>query len=197
MKRELCILCLGVLLFSCQKTQEPLLSLDSPTTFSFPADGGTETISFSANREWTASSSDSWVSVSPSSGSGTATPIRITLSGEANTTYEDRLATVAILMEGQRKSVSVSQAANLGLVVPTQGIMMTSEAGVIELAIESNVQYVVSVSEGWVHEVGTRGLITSRLSFVVDENETYDERRAVIRIIPQDASVPEQIVSVV
>ena len=67
MKRFLAFtLCLAALLLaSCKK--EPYLTLSGPASVELSADGGSGTISFTGNNDWTASSSDSWVTVSPSS----------------------------------------------------------------------------------------------------------------------------------
>ena len=51
---------------SCQKA--PFVTLNTPRSFTFTRDGGTQNITFTCNRNWSVSSSESWIQVSPSSG---------------------------------------------------------------------------------------------------------------------------------
>ena len=103
-----------IVIASCQKAPE--LTLSGLTTLEVSADGGSGTISFTTNRDWSASWSASWVSVSPSSGSASDGPVTVTVRCEPNTTYDPRSATVTITAEGLTQTVTVSQASRL---VPT------------------------------------------------------------------------------
>lgn len=77
-------------LFSCQKA--PSLTITSPASIDLSVDGSSGTITFSANRDWTISTSDSWISISPKSGEASNDPVTVRVSCKANTTYEDRTA---------------------------------------------------------------------------------------------------------
>lgn len=183
-----------VLLASCQKA--PSLSLTSPTSIEVSADGASSTISFTANRDWTASSSDSWVRVSPSSGSASDGAITVTVRCDANTTYEDRSATVTIKAEELTQTISVRQPANLGIVVPTKAYNLSSDGGSIEVVVQANVQYSVSASASWIKQTGTKGLTSKTLVFSVEENTTYDNREGTITVKSQTGGIPDQVISV-
>ena len=92
---------------------DPVLTLttasDSSVTFEIP--GGTKTVTFNANYAWTAASSDSWVTVSPASGSADAGSI--TLTAAANTTSSERTATVTITMETLKQTITCKQGAQV------------------------------------------------------------------------------------
>ena len=185
MKRFLAFtLCLAALLLaSCKK--EPYLTLSGPASVELSADGGSGTISFTGNNDWTASSSDSWVTVSPSSGTASDGPVTVTVRAAANTTFEDRSATVTIRSEGLTQSVTVRQSANLGVVVPTKSYQIASDARTIDVEVQANVDYSVSVSDSWIKQAGTKGLTSKTLTFSVEANGTYDARSATITIKPQ------------
>jgi len=185
MKRFLAFtLCLAALLLaSCKK--EPYLTLSGPASVELSADGGSGTISFTGNNDWTASSSDSWVTVSPSSGTASDGPVTVTVRAAANTTFEDRSATVTIRSEGLTQSVTVRQSANLGVVVPTKSYQIASDARTIDVEVQANVDYSVSVSDSWIKQTGTKGLTSKTLTFSVEANGTYDARSATITIKPQ------------
>ena len=189
------LLSLGfALLFSCQK--EPELTLISSPTVELSADGSSGTITFTANRDWTISSSESWIHVSPSSGSATDGQITVTVRCDANTTYDARSATVTITAKGLTQTFTVNQPANLGVIVATKEYNLTSEAKTIEVEVQANVQYSVLVSGDWIKQTGTKGLTNNILVFSVDENTTYDNRNATISIKPMDSIVAEQTISV-
>lgn len=105
----LCVL----MLFSCQKA--PKLTITSPSSIEFSVDGSSGTITFTANRDWSASVSDSWVSVSPSSGTASDGPVSITVRCNANTTYDDRTSTVIIRMEELSQTIIVMQAGRIAV----------------------------------------------------------------------------------
>lgn len=181
-------------LASCQKAPE--LTLTGPASLEIGADGGSNSITFTANRDWSVRSSDSWVSVSPSSGTASDGAVTVNIRCSENTTYEDRSATITITMEELTQTVTVKQPANLGIVIPTQSFNLASDARSIEVEVRANVQYSVSVSDNWIKQTGTKGLTSNKLIFSVEENETYDARSATITIKPQNATVQEQVISV-
>ena len=73
------------------------------------ADGSSDSITFSANQDWTISCSESWIHVNPSSGGKTEEAVTVTVRCDPNTTYEDRMATVTIKAEldGVTDSINV------------------------------------------------------------------------------------------
>ena len=190
------ILLLGLIwgCWSCQKAPE--LTLTGPATLEISADGGSNSITFTANRDWSMRSSDSWVSVSPSSGTASDGTVTVSIRCNENTTYEDRSATITITMEELSQMVTVKQPANLGIVIPTQTYNLASDARSIEVEVQSNVQYSVSVSDNWIKQTGTKVLTSNKLTFSVEENDTYAARSATITIKPQNATVQEQVISV-
>lgn len=185
---------MALLVAACQKAPE--LVVTSPTSIELSADGGSSTINFTANRDWTSSCSDSWVSISPASGSAADGPVAIRVSCNANTTYEDRTATVTIRMEDLSQTISIRQPANLGVVLPKQTFDLQSGANSIDVEVQANVQYAVSTSVDWIKQTGTKGLTSNTLTFSIEENKTYDAREGKITIKPQNSSVQEQVISV-
>ena len=179
---------------SCQKAAE--LALISPKSLEFSADGGSETITFTANRDWHVSCLDSWVTVSPSSGSASDGALTVTISCHANTTYDDRTTTVTISMEEQSQSVSIKQQANKGVVLPKQVFDLQCDARSIDVEVLANVEYSVSISGNWIKQTGTRALTSKTLTFSIEENKSFDPREGKITITPQDSKIQEQVISV-
>lgn len=199
MKRSLLFVVLaitGLLLWmsSCQKAPE--LTLTSSSNIEFSADGSSGSITFTANRDWTARANDSWVSVSPSSGAASDGAVTVTVRCNANTTYEDRSTTVTINMGDLSQTVSVKQPANKGIVLPKQVFELQSDTRSIDVEVQANVQYSVSSSVDWIKQTGTKGLTSKTLTFSIEENKTYDSREGKITIKPQEGNVQEQVISV-
>ena len=190
----LLILCLVTAIASCQKAPE--LTITSPTNIELSADGSSGSITFTANRAWRVSSSDSWVTLSPSSGEPTDAPVTVSVRCSANTTYEDRTATVTITMEELSQKVTVRQPANKGIVLPTQVYDLQSDTRSIEVTVQANVDYTVETSVNWIKQTGTKGLTSKTLTFSIEENKTYDAREGKITIKPTQAGVAEQVISV-
>lgn len=185
---------IAVGLSSCQKAPE--LTLTGPASLEISADGGSNSITFTANRDWSVRSSDSWVSISPSSGTASDGTVTVSIRCNENTTYEDRSATITITMEELSQMVTVKQPANLGIVIPTKSYDLASDARSIEVEVQSNVQYTVSISDNWIKQTGTKGLTTNKLTFSIEENKTYDSREGKITIKPNEGNVQEQVISV-
>ena len=180
---------------SCKKTQEPELILTG-ADIEASAFGSSGTVTFTANRDWSASSLDSWIHVSPSSGSASVMPITISILCDANTTYEDRLGTVIISIEDQNQAINVKQPANLEIILPTQVFDLQSDAQTIEVEVSANVGYSVDISSDWIRQAGTKALSSSTLAFSVDENDTFDAREGRIMLRPGQPGVLEQAIIV-
>ena len=178
----------------CQKAPE--LTISGPTNIELSADGSSASITFTANRDWKVTSSDSWVSVSPSSGTAADGAVSVSVRCNANTTYEDRTATVTIKMEELSQPVTVRQPANLGIVLPSQSFDLQSDSKTIDVSVQANVQYSVSSSVDWIKQTGTKALTSKTLTFSIAENKTYDSREGKITLKPQQGNVQEQVITV-
>ena len=196
MKRTITIvLALSTVFFiACQKAPE--LTITSPGSIELSADGSSGSITFTANRDWSVSCQDSWITVSPSSGSASDGSVTVTVRCNANTTYEDRTATVTIRMEELSQKVTVRQPANLGIILPSQAYNLTSDARSIEVEVKANVEYTVEVSADWIRQTGTKALTSKTLAFSIEENQTYDAREGKITIKSNNPSVQDQVITV-
>lgn len=86
----------------------------SPTSVSMASGGESRTVTVSGNDSWTVSSSQSWCTVSPTSGSNSGT-IVITTSNNSSTS--SRTATVTVKGSNSGKTLSVSVSQNGGTVI--------------------------------------------------------------------------------
>ena len=89
--------------------------ITSPTDISLPFEGGQATISFTSNTDWTVATNDSWVTISPSSGAASTTPVSIKFDVEANPGMASRTAVVYIFAGDATETIEIKEAFDLYL----------------------------------------------------------------------------------
>lgn len=193
------IILVGPVLASCQK--EPFLFLSGQNNLVFSENGGSETITFSCNRDWTVSSSANWVKVSPSQGAANEDGVRVSVSCDANNSYDSRTATLTIMSEGLSEVISVSQDTNYGLFSDPNTFNLTNEAQNIEVDVQANVEYSITIDDvckDWISQIETKALSSAKLTFSISANESYEDREGRITISQKGpaSSVQPQIVIV-
>ncbi|MBO4917025.1 MAG: BACON domain-containing protein [Bacteroidales bacterium] len=169
---------------SCEKA--PFLTINTPGSINFTEQGGTQKISFTANRDWTVSSSETWCKISPSSGLKSDGEVSFTITCNPNTTYDSRNATVTIKAEELVESITVTQDTNIGLVVTPLSYDIGNRTQRLEVTISTNVDYSVNIDKNcqeWISLTNTKALSSTGLVLSVAENNTYNDRegRVIIR----------------
>ena len=170
------------------ESKEPLVIPSSENLSpSFDANGGTATVSFTANADWVASvtntRAESWCTVSPVSGSKGNHSLQIKAS--ANNDPDSRSAVVQLKSGAITKNINVSQKQKDALTITADRFEVAKEGGIVEIEVKANVQVTYSIddkSKGWVSYVGTRALKTSYISFKVAENTSSEKREATITL---------------
>lgn len=198
MKRNLPLfaIVLSLIIIASSCTKAPFLTLNTPNTISFTNQGGTQSISFTANRAWSVSSSDSWCKVSPSSGEAMDGIISVTITCDPNTTYDPRNATLTVRAEELSETISVTQETNLGLLVSPTSFNLTNAAQTIEVEVRANVNYAIEIDaacKDWITQTRTKALSSDKLSFAIAANESYDNREGRITIKQTDGNLSETI----
>lgn len=150
-------------------------------------EGGTVSISFTTTADWTASlvntRAESWIIVTPSSGSKGKNEITITTT--ANETYDERNATVVLKCGSASKNIVVTQKQKDALTVTSSKYEVASKGGNISVEVKANINFEVEVKADWIKQVkssNTRALTTSNLNFTIEPNETGDKREGEIII---------------
>ncbi len=144
-------------ILSCEK--ETLLIIDQ-TSLEFPDAGGTSTIALTANKPWTASSDQSWCSVSPASGEDVSGS-KINIRCDANPDYDGRNCTITFTCEEKVTVVSVSQSNASGLFVTTPCYELSNEKHTLAVEVKANVEYEVNPEVEGIRYLGTMGVRTT------------------------------------
>ena len=186
---------IGIVL-SCQET--PYLILNSNRTFFYSRNGGTQSIIFSTNRDWSITSSESWCDVSPSSGLVKDGDIMVSISVENNSTYDERNCTLTIKVEDLIETLHISQEKGVGFIVSPTTFELTNIAQSIEIDIKNNVQYNISIDDAcknWIKHINTKALTSEKALFDIAANDTYDNREGVIHFIREDGIINDVHIS--
>ena len=179
------------LVASCVK---PTILSVSQTALSFDSSGGSQVVVLTANKLWTASSNQSWLRVSPSSGEGEA---NISISCTPNDTYDNRTGTIKIVSEELSQTISVTQSEAKGLTVSQTEYNLSNAAQTISVEIKTNDQYTIDIDAScrdWINRNSTKGLSSNIVNFDISKNETYSERSGKITIKQASGSMMSTVV---
>ena len=155
---------------------------------SFGVASGEQTVSFSANTNWTLSvasttSGATWCKASATSGSkGTA---NVKFSVDENTGYDDRSVSVTIKAGSVSKTFTITQKGADALLVTTNKYEVAQEGGKIEVEVKANISYELAISEtakDWITESKSksRALTTYKHTFEIALNEEAEKREGEI-----------------
>lgn len=181
-------------LTSCEKA--PFITMTGPRSFIFTRDGGSQSITFTCNRPWSVSSTESWIQISPSSGEASDKDITVTIKCSPNTTYDPRSATVTVKLEELSESITITQDTGIGLLVSPTTFELTNDAQVIEIEVQKNVQYSIAIdseSAKWIKQGGTKALSTDKVTFTISANESYDNREGKITFKQLDGDLSQTV----
>lgn len=185
-----------VVFTSCEK--ETVLIVDQ-TSVSFTDAGGSQTVSLTTNKPWTASSNQSWCKVSPSGGEETSSS-QITITCEANTSYDARNAAVKICCLEKNISISVIQEACIGLIIPQTEYNITNAAQQLEIKVQANTKFSVEVDGGcqeWISYNSTKGLTNYSVLLDISKNESYEDRDGIITISQIGTHGLNQVITII
>lgn len=182
---------------SCEKETMLIFSEDILNLY-FPEQGGSQQIVFSCNKEWSVAVSDSWLHVTPSSGSSSEKDIILNITCDSNLTYDARNATIIVSSDHLSETISVYQDAKIGLLVSPDKIYLTNEAQTIDVEVSSNVEYSIVIDNAckeWISQVNTKGLSANVEVFNIAANSTYDNREGTIHFIQGDGTATDVIIT--
>ena len=188
------LLNLSMLASSCQ--QAPLLTMTGSRTYNFTREGGTQSFTFSCNRDWSVSASENWITVSPSSGTPADGEITVRITCSANTTYDGRSATITVRVEDLSETITVTQDTGIGLILSPTTFDLTNEAQDIVIEVQKNVQYAVTIDEAsksWIAQKGTKALSSEKVTFSIAANESYDNREGKITFKQTDGDLVQTV----
>ena len=185
MKRILLIV--SVLVAACAVSCQKETKVEDAVTIKtdeqvVPVEGGVLSIAINSTVAWTAKASESWVTLSPTSGeAGDAT---IKASVLKNDTNDSRTATVTITAGTKTATYTILQEQLNALNIATTEYEVPAEGGNVEVKVSANVDYSVIIPDAidWVENISTRGMTESTVVLKVAPTPEVEARVANITI---------------
>lgn len=191
------LLMLVVAVFSCSSSDDDGdsgVSSDvvlSTTAISVDAGGGTKTFAVKSSTTPSASSNQSWctVSLSSSTSNGTHT---FSVDVSASTETSERTATITVKVgSSYSATVEVTQAAADGLSLSATSFAVEAAGGDISIEVTSNGDYDYEIGASWITAASTRSTSTmssETLTFTVAQNVSSGTRTGTITFTLGSAS---------
>ena len=159
----------------------------SNDSFSVDCSGNSGQFTVLSSRDWTAASSESWLTVSPKSGTASvANPTTVVFTAAANNSTEKRTATITIKAGEDTKTVTVTQAAFVPeLTLSQTSLSFEDVASTGSFTVTSNVYWDASSDQTWLTlspNSGSPSSYASTVTLNVEANTSNDERTATITV---------------
>ena len=164
----------------------------SRSIVNFDFSGGAESFSVICNYDWTASVSETWISLDHSQGTASDQPTYITISCSPNQTYESRTAIISVDSEGSTKEILVEQdgkTTSLSIISSTSVEMESFEGCCCQdgttISFTTNRDWTISSDADWVHLGKESGAASDDpISVLVkcDNNTTSANKTATVTI---------------
>ncbi len=138
--------------------------LTSKNTINYTANGGDTAVSITASASWTAAKKQSWLSISPNSGSGNGS---MTISAGVNNGAE-RFDTVIVTMNSLTKKIYITQAAKPYVNAGSSSFTFNNFTAQT-LDIQSNVEWIITGIPEWINVSNITG--TGNASVSVGPNQ--------------------------
>ena len=189
------IAALFLTIVSCQ--QAPVITINGSRALSFLKDGGTQSIKFSANQDWSIISSEPWCKVSSTSGKAGNGDTTVSITCEPNPNYDARSCTLTIRVADISETITITQDPKLGLILEKNTVELTNKAQSFEIKLQKNVTYTVTIDDagtGWISHTGTKALVSETASFSVTANSDYNSREGRITFKQTDGTASETVI---
>lgn len=151
------------------------IEITGNTAYTIDTKGGNITFDLTSAKDWTVSSGQSWCKVSPTSGEGGTSLIKIDV--EENTSYDERNAKITFKSDTVTKIITVTQKQKDALLLTNSKVEVSDEENVITVVVSSNVNYTYEVqgaAKSWIATPSnseTKALTKSEVTFKVSQND--------------------------
>jgi endoglucanase len=174
-------LMLLAVLFSCSKSEseiEPELILANEELI-LAKSSGTSMLAIKSNVPWTVSSSQTWCTLTPSSGEAGTKQIDVAVT--ENTTNDNRDAVITITAGSLSKQVKVTQALTNLLVVKKSEFDVSSDGGQITVELQTTAGHTITVNQNWITKsTKSRAVSNVTENFTITSNSDSFSRTGTI-----------------
>lgn len=168
---------------SVNVVQEPAGVTGSTETLEFDKDGGVKTITISADATWEIKTSDSWISVTPSS--GTAGSHLLSISVQENNSISERTGYVYVNIGSSSKLQIPIVQKGLYIEVKPTSLSFSADAESKQLEISSNTDWSITSLPDWLTASSQSGKNSQTISLKSLVNTSASSRSGKVKIEKQ------------
>ncbi|KPA11778.1 secreted protein containing APHP domain protein [Candidatus Magnetomorum sp. HK-1] len=163
----------------------------NPTSKIFSDTGGSVTINVSANISWSVSKNQTWLSITSTNGINDGA---FSINCEANSTVNQRNATVTISGSGLSKQVQITQnGGSESLTVNPTSKTFSSVGGNQSINVVSNTSWNVTSNKSWLSVSPSSGANNSSFNINCTANSATTQRSGIITVNAADVTAQIQI----
>ena len=175
----------ALIAFSCKPAVEPDALTMGQATIEVPADGGSQTITFTTNSAWTIGADKNFVTFDQTSGE--AGTVNVKVSFEANDGYDAREAKIEVIAgaDGALTTTFLVNQAAKELVGMEMVYNLTYKPQTFEFTVNSTKSVNVEIVEGkdWISQVESKAApVSEKLVFAVSDNTDQPKRTGKIAV---------------
>lgn len=193
----------GVINVSYGKTNETITvtqsQLDelivSSLSFEIGSNGGDIKVPIMSNIDYSAEvlgNAGSWISISQMKTKGIE-EYSLILNIAENQGYDGRVGQVRVKGANKESIVTITQFQSDAVLVNTKEYNVSAEEQIIDITVQSNVEYSYSLKDEWIHEISTKSLTSKTLSFGIQENRSFEGRVGNIVFTSTDNRITETV----
>lgn len=166
---------------SIKVTQAGKSFSDMDAELHFPNTGSSQTVQVSTDGAWSAYASESWITVSPTSGTGNG-QLKITTSKNVlNGKASERIGTVYVTVGETQKSIAIVQEGDY-MNISCDNLINDSKPKTISLDIVSNNAWNISSESSWITVNPTNGNGNATVNISIADNPSVSERNGRIEM---------------
>ena len=152
----------------------------SPNTRNVNDKAGSTQFFIDANKAWTATENESWLTVSPVAGTGSANFI---INYDANTDINPRTGYIYVTSDGITKTLTVTQEGYKPFINVTPSVQnVTGQAGTTTFKVDANIPWTVSEDVEWLTVSPIEGNNDGSFTVTYDANPTYIVKTGQINV---------------
>ncbi len=138
-------------------------------------------IEVKANVEFEVTSQADWITYVETKALNSST---MTLSIEANDSYDSRVGTVKVKQTNGNLTgtVTIHQGETNGLFITTPEYELSNDEHTLSVEVKANVEFEVTSQADWITYVETKSLHTSTITLHIASNDTYDQRTGTVKV---------------
>jgi YD repeat-containing protein len=151
----------------------------NPSILNFSNSGGWLSVSVSSNLSWTVSDNQSWITVSPGSGSNNGT---LSVTCSANTGTTTRTGIITLTGGGTSGTITVIQKGVPNLNVSPTSLSFSSGTSTKTFTVSSNLFWTVSANQTWITVSPVLGTDNGTVSVTCSANRVTSSRSGTVTI---------------